>query len=555
MKIRLVSLEDGITSCGFRKLAAYVRRLEPGTDVCYVSTGQRHTLGNALRGTMGGKPAFDRDQIDEIAQCLAGADVVGFSSMTGYADLTRAIITRLRVIDPSAYLVWGGIHPIIQPEDAIRAPVDAICTGEGEFAFEEVLSHLQAGTDPRASKNFWFRDGDDDASICRNAFLPLMTPAEMETLPFPIHRDRERLYRVGQGLTPMSLGDYLANDGLGHTTLWSIGCPFHCSFCGNTKFIANDARYKRIRHPSAQYMVDQIKAVRARSPHLSQVSFGDDSFMAIPYSQIAEFAERWKAEVDLPFAVYGVIPNYVKRDKFEVLTWAGMNRVRMGIQSGSKAILDFYQRPTPPEKILAAAEVIASFSPEYHIPPAYDVIVDNPIETRQDVIDTLSLLHAIARPFTLYIYSLKVIPNTRLEELLRDRGLDVEEIDRSYLVIPARWANLLLYLLCLWRPPASIFRLFLRRVRACGEPQKLYPKLGLVLRFAYIAKRALDHLRFMDFSITPGWIGYGLWRLGIVRTWQRRFVKQPPKPAVQPERPRKTVPSTSVTEMPMRRTT
>src|SRR5258708_18267028 len=57
-----------------------------------------------------------------------------------------------------------------------------------------------------------------------------------------------------------------------------------------------------------------------------------------------------------PFAVYGVIPNYVRQDKFELLSWAGMNRIRMGIQSGSKNMLDFYKRPTPPEKILKAGE-------------------------------------------------------------------------------------------------------------------------------------------------------------------------------------------------------
>ena len=60
----------------------------------------------------------------------------------------------------------------------------------------------------------------------------------------------------------------------------------------NTKFIANDPKYKRIRHPSARYMVEQVKDVRTRFPHLSQVSFHDDSFMAIPYPQLEEFAER-----------------------------------------------------------------------------------------------------------------------------------------------------------------------------------------------------------------------------------------------------------------------
>src|ERR1700726_1868227 len=207
----------------------------------------------------------------------------------------------------------------------------------------------------------------------------------MEDLPFPLYREKERIYREGKGFEPISLHDYVTNDGLSYTTLWSIGCPFHCTYCGNTKFIANDAKYKRIRHPSARYIVEEVKAARRRFPHISHVSFHDDSFMAIPYPQLEEFAELWKAELDLPFAVYGVIPNYVKQDKFAILTWAGMNRIRMGIQSGSEHILEFYKRPSPPAKIRAAGEVIGAFTggrDGYHLPPAYDLIVDNPIETR-----------------------------------------------------------------------------------------------------------------------------------------------------------------------------
>ena len=77
-----------------------------------------------------------------------------------------------------------------------------------------------------------------------------------------------------------------------------------------------------------------------------------------------------------------------------------MNRVRMGIQSGSERLLAFYKRPTPVGKIRQAAATLAEFA-RYHINPAYDVIVDNPIETRQDVVDTLELLYGLARPFTL----------------------------------------------------------------------------------------------------------------------------------------------------------
>ena len=232
----------------------------------------------------------------------------------------------------------------------------------------------------------------------------------------------------------------------------------------------------------------------------------------------------------LPFAVYGVIPNYVDRDKFEMLTWAGMNRIRMGIQSGSRAILDFYKRPTPPEKILAAGAVASSFAPKYHIPPVYDIIMDNPIETREDVVATLELLYELARPYTLLIYSLKVIPNTGLAEAMKARGIDLDQIDDSYLVVPPRAANLLLYLLVLWRPPRWLWERLLERVRASAEPQSLYPRLGMLLRTLYLTKRVLGHVRVADFSITPGRTSYFLWRLGLVRFWQRWFVRRAPRP-------------------------
>jgi anaerobic magnesium-protoporphyrin IX monomethyl ester cyclase len=541
----MVSLEDGITSCGFRQMAAYVAKLEPDTESCYITTTKRwRSVRGAIAGTIGNRPHIGDEEIDEMAAGLRDADVIGYSSMTGYADLTRRVIARVRELSPDTYQIWGGIHPIIQPEDAILADVDAICTGEGQFAFEELYTALQEGRDPTTTTtNFWFKRPDGE--VVKNHFRPLMTTHEMEGLPFPQYGDeRELIYDPGSGFVSMSYEDYIANDGLSYMTLWSIGCPFHCSYCGNTKFIANDPKYKRIRHPSAQYMVDQIKDARSRFPHLSHVSFNDDSFMAIPYAQLEEFAERWRSQLGIPFAVYGVIPNYVRQDKFELLSWAGMNRVRMGIQSGSQAILDFYQRPTPPDKIRAAGKVIASFAPRYHIPAAYDVIMDNPVETRDDVKATLELLYEMDRPYTLLIYSLKVIPNTGLETAMKERGIDIQEIDDSYLIVPPRAANLLLYVIALFKPPRWLWRLMLTRVRASNEPQRMYPRLGLALRTLYLTKRALSHVRVMDFSIIPGRTGYLFWRAGLVGLWQKRFWRRPPRPertTVEPEAPRVAV--------------
>ena len=159
MQIKLVSLEDGITSCGFRKMAAFVARINEDTESCYVSTNRYRSIRNGLRGTLGSAGSLEPEDIDLAARDLIKSDLVGFSSMTGYSDLTRKLIQRVKELDPSTYVIWGGIHPIIHPEDAILSDVDAICTGEGEFAFQQLYDELMAGRRPTNIKNFWFKAG------------------------------------------------------------------------------------------------------------------------------------------------------------------------------------------------------------------------------------------------------------------------------------------------------------------------------------------------------------------------------------------------------------
>jgi len=449
--------------------------------------------------------------------------------MTAYSGVTKAIVARVREIAPETHMIWGGIHPIIHPEDAITADVDAICTGEGEFAFAEYLDHLVAGRDPTKTRNFWFKRGDD---VVRNPFRPLMSTDDMESLPFTKYGGTEWIHREGQGFVPVGLDDYLDAAGCAYNAIWSIGCPFHCSFCGNTKFIANDPKYRKIRHPSARYIVDEVNAARERMPHISSVIFQDDSFMAIPLGEIEEFAELWKARVGLPFTVFGVIPNYVRKQKFDILTWAGMNRIRMGVQSGCERTLAFYRRPTPIAKVEAAAEVCASFAPRYHIPPTYDLILDNPVETRDDLVETLEFLYRLARPYTLNLYSLKVIPNTALAEAIAESGVDIEEFSSTYNKIRPSAMNLIVYLLTFWRPPRWLFSRLLARVEGTSPTQTDSPGLGFVLRFLYLTKRSVSQLLYMEFSNLPGRTGYYAWKLGVIAFWQKHFQPRPPHPGL-----------------------
>ena len=80
MHAKMVCLEDGIFCCGFRKMAAWVTGLNPNTQTHYISTEHWATIFKAITGQVGAGGDLDADSIDELAQGLAVADFVGFSS-------------------------------------------------------------------------------------------------------------------------------------------------------------------------------------------------------------------------------------------------------------------------------------------------------------------------------------------------------------------------------------------------------------------------------------------------------------------------------------------
>ncbi len=520
MKIHLVSVEDALTALGFRKMSALIKSINPDTHSFYVPLNRRTSMWNILTATQHEKNADS--YAAEVARGIADADIIGFTSMSDYAGFVKQVIEEVRRLNPSAYIMWGGVHPIIVPEDAITH-ADAVCTGEGEFAFQQFFDKFRNGQDFTSTGNFWF---NHEGVVIKNPFLPLMSNEEMSEMPILEYASgQEMIFERNRGFVPMTRGHYLEFDNLAYNTIWSIGCPFRCTYCGNTKFIANDNKYRRLRHPSVEYLMAEIEQAVSRHPHISSVMFHDDSFMALPYRVLEEFAEQYAKRIARPFHVYGVIPNYVKTEKMAILTEAGMNRVRMGIQSGSARILEFYKRPSPPERVMKATQDIGEFTP-YMLPPVYDIIVDNPIETKQDIDDTLRLVYEMPRPFRLNLFSLRVMPNTDMAKQFEELNVRPEDIAEGYYQLAPTLANGLLYVLGTFRPPRAVFEWWIKKAQPYHVEQREYGPLNQLLRAMYFFRVGIDQLRNMDFTHLPGKVGFVLYKLGVIKFWKRYLVKK-----------------------------
>ena len=517
MNIALVSVENNISTIGFRKMASLVRSIQPEVEVSYVVPVRAAALLNRVTGVT---PVRDAAvDIDGIASHLAKSDMIGFSCMSTHADYTKKLIHAIRTKNPNSFIVWGGIHPIVNPEDPVRH-ADAVCVGEGEKAFREFFQLFVEGKDYTGIGNFYF---NRNGKIIRNGLMPLQTPQELEALPFPIYADRELIYKPNVGFVPLGQGDYVRFEGLQYNALWSIGCPNRCVYCGNSRFLKNHKDYARLRHPSVDYIVGEVKSARERHPHLSAVIFQDDSFMAMPRDVLEEFAVKWREEVALPIVVHGLIPRYVHPEKMKTLISAGMVRVRMGIQSGSPQTLKFYRRPDSVEAINRALGIIHDYS-KYMMTPSYDFIVDNPVETGADTAATVRLLYQLPRPFILNIYPLMVIPGTELEEIAQKENLELPSINPGRLS-PSLF-NLLVVGLALVKPPKRLFEYLLKKLTDPKGTPHTYPILVRIFKSLFVLKRALLHIRFGNLSVIPSTFVLLLWRAGVVSFLNRRMLRK-----------------------------
>jgi len=281
-----------------------------------------------------------------------------------------------------------------------------------------------------------------------------------------------------------------------------------------------DKNYAKLRYPSVDHIISEIKLVIKKHPHISLIRFYDDSFMAISSNVLSEFSEKWRKEIGVPFWVYGLLPAYVKREKMKSLIYAGMRRIRMGVQSGSERILQFYKRFNRPGLIADSMSIINDFS-KFMSPPYFDIIVDNPIETSDDIIASLQMLYNAPRPFRLFVHSLRIIPDTEMEKDLAMQNIFAKDIGSVLGNVKPTFGNAMFYLLSVVKPPMWFYSFAIKRIKPFEKDVPTSPFFHLAY-LLYKVRLFIDRIKALDFSILPGKLGWILWKLGIVGFIQRR---------------------------------
>lgn len=170
-------------------------------------------------------------------------DVVAFTWVSTQYPFIDSVAREIRRVRPEAYLVIGGPHASLNPQEPAASVYDAVCIGEGEDATDELVAQLASGERPSGIRNMWLRQAT--GSMEKNPARPFRQ--DLDTLPLP---DREMWL------------PWIDEESLDlPSVLLGRGCPYSCTYCSNhaVRRLASGA-YVRFRSPAS--IIDEIDEVR-----------------------------------------------------------------------------------------------------------------------------------------------------------------------------------------------------------------------------------------------------------------------------------------------------
>lgn len=412
MKVLLISPYEDIGAPGVRTIAACLKKAGHNAVIVFLRRNfQMRYKDNTLR---------------ELTILCKDAELIAISLMTNYLDNAIQLTKHLHKHIDSP-IIWGGVHPTVNPNECLDH-ADMICVGEGEDSMVELANLMATKTDHSSVRNIWLmRDGQ----IVRNPIRPLIQ--NLEEYPHPdcdyeshfILDDDGGIRQINQDI----LERYTT--GKRYLAIPTRGCPYGCTYCSNNAFNKLYAGQKILRKRLGNSIIDELLEARKRMPFITNILFDDDGFFSCTEDEIRIFSENYRNQIGLPLRIGGVSPSNLTRQKLELLTNAGMDRIRMGIQTGSEKTRKLYKRSHTNQQVANAASIIQEFSDKIKL-PVYDIILDNPWESDDSLTETLLFLSTLPTPYYLTLFSLTLYPGTELYVKAKSEGIITNDSYRDH---------------------------------------------------------------------------------------------------------------------------
>jgi radical SAM superfamily enzyme YgiQ (UPF0313 family) len=427
MEIAFISLVEDVSIPGIRSLSAYLRAKGHHTTLILLPWS---FTDRALSDYNSFLYPYPNEILQQVAETCSSSNLVGISMMSCHFD--NAIhITNFLHSQLDVPIIWGGIHPTLRPAECLEY-ADMVCVGEGEISLYMLASQMSEGKPWELSQiPGIYKRGDKELSL---PISPSPIIGNLDELPLPDY-DLGHQFILYEGNVVRLNSDLLvACLSNVYRTLFSRGCPYACAYCCNNAIRRLHQHKLPVRWRGIDDRMKELKTAIELMPQLRRIVLADDAFLSQPTEVIRSFAERYSKEIGLPLEVLA-IPSSINESKIEMLAEAGLDRIGIGIQSGSEHTLrNLYSRRESPTSVLSASTCIklVARKTKKRIVIRYDFILDNPWEAQQDVEASIRLCMKLEKPRALALFSLTLYPETELYLKARSEGLISDDLNQVY---------------------------------------------------------------------------------------------------------------------------
>lgn len=366
--------------------------------------------------------------IDQVIEGILDTkpDMVGFSTPTYFYKRHLYLAERLKKEKPDLIICMGGTHATLVPETCVCKPqVDFAVVGEGEYAFPKLVTDIERygvrtvkGMTKEEQQGCWSMSNGE---IINRGLAP--TAKNLDEVPFP---EKRLHYAANPAVRPI------------YTMLASRGCVFTCTFCNsaslNEKF-REEGNSKFYRYRSVDNVIKELKWAREQY-NFKYVTFFDDIF-AVKRSWLAEFNEKYKAEIGLPFEAI-TNPKIHNVESMQLLADSGCVHIEFGFQSASPEVRrEMLSRKETNEEVRDLIHAARSMG----ILMELDLIVNLPGETEKEVQADIEFVQEV-HPEIVNVSFLQYFPKTPIIQTAIKHGLlkqeDIDQINSGEMVSSMR---------------------------------------------------------------------------------------------------------------------
>ncbi len=312
-------------------------------------------------------------------------DLIGFSCYIWNITMVNELIKSFRISDKKTKILLGGPEVSYNPEEYLKSNlVDYVISGEGEVAFDYLLSYLDGKKSISAVPNLVYKSNNN--IIYNYKALPDLQNIKLATLDIP---DLEK--RI----------IYLES---------SRGCPYHCSYC--VASIDNKVRFFPI--DEVLYILKTLLDRRVKT-----VKFLDRTFNANKtyLKTILDYVEINNIDTIFQFEI---VVDQLTPDMIEMISNYEQSQLRfeVGIQTLNETVNKAVRRNQNNQLLKENIKLLNTLE---HIDLHVDLIAGLPKETLPMFINSFNETFLL-KPKELQLGFLKFLKGTHMMELAEQYG-------------------------------------------------------------------------------------------------------------------------------------